>query len=83
MSRVKIQRHIYKSISYRFVGTSQTILIGFFLTGDFKIASSLGIVELILKPLIYFFHERIWYKWIKIGIIEDENQNLNKNGKSN
>lgn len=75
MAKVKIQRHIYKSISYRIIGTLQTCIIGYILTGNYKIASSLGIIELVVKPVIYFFHERIWYKWIKIGIIKDENKN--------
>jgi uncharacterized membrane protein len=29
-------------------------------------ASMLGIGELVLKPILYFLHERVWYKYIKI-----------------
>jgi uncharacterized membrane protein len=25
-------------------------------------------VELIYKPIQYYLHERIWYKWIKFGL---------------
>lgn len=71
MSSVLARRHIAKSISYRAVGTCQTALIGYFMTGDWKLASSLGIIELCVKPIIYFIHERVWYRWIKFGIVQE------------
>jgi uncharacterized membrane protein len=33
-----------------------------------KWAGIVGIGELIIKPIIYFLHERFWYKWVKYGI---------------
>jgi uncharacterized membrane protein len=50
------------------VGTLQTTIIGYIFTGSFVVASSMGMVELCIKPLIYFLHERIWYKWVKFGL---------------
>jgi len=72
MSEVKIKRHIIKAISYRMVGTLQTTIIGYIFTGSFVVASSMGMVELCIKPVIYFLHERVWYKWIKIGLVKKE-----------
>ncbi len=66
--KVLIIRHIVKSISYRILGTLTTIIIGYILTGNIVIASSIGFIELGIKPLIYFLHERVWYKWIKFGL---------------
>lgn len=66
--KVHFKRHIAKAISYRFVGTLQTTVIGYIFTGSFVIASSMGLVEMCIKPLIYFLHERLWYKWIKFGL---------------
>ena len=71
MSKVLIKRHVAKSISYRFVGTLQTVILGYLFTGSFKIASTIGAIELGIKPLLYFLHERVWYKWIKFGIVAD------------
>lgn len=65
---VQVKRHIAKTISYRLVGTLQTMIIGYIFTGSFMLASSMGVIELCIKPIIYFLHERIWYKWIKFGI---------------
>ena len=72
MSKVLIKRHVAKSISYRFVGTLQTVILGYLFTGSFKIASTIGAIELGIKPLLYFLHERVWYKWIKFGVVEDK-----------
>jgi uncharacterized membrane protein len=68
-NKIEIKRHIGKAISYRFLGTLQTIIISYIFTGNFVISSSIGIVELCVKPLIYFLHERAWYKWIKFGVV--------------
>jgi uncharacterized membrane protein len=75
MSKVLARRHIAKSISYRCIGTFQTALFGYLMTGSWKIASSLGVIELCVKPVIYFIHERVWYRWVKYGVIE-ENVNV-------
>jgi uncharacterized membrane protein len=69
---VHVKRHIAKAISYRLVGSAQTILIGYVLTGSFVIASTAGIIELVVKPIIYFLHERVWYKFIKFGVDKHE-----------
>lgn len=65
---VQIKRHMVKAVTYRLLGTAETVIIGYILTGSLVIASSIGFVEIILKPFTYFIHERIWYKWIKFGL---------------
>jgi len=40
------------------------------ITKNIKIGLMFSFTELIFKPIIYFLHERIWYKWIKFGIIK-------------
>jgi len=65
---VHVKRHIAKSISYRILGSLQTVIIGYILTGSIYISSIAGVVELIIKPIIYFIHERVWYKYINFGL---------------
>ncbi len=62
----KTIRSVIKAISWRVVGTIDTILISWLLIGDVSIAFTIGSVELVTKMLLYFFHERIWNK-IKWG----------------
>lgn len=56
------KRHIAKTLTWRIVGTLDTILLGWLLTGDVKTGLSIGVVELATKMLLYFLHERIWFK---------------------
>jgi uncharacterized membrane protein len=60
-------RHILKTFSYRILGTLTTVLVAYSLGASIELSSLLGVGELLLKPVIYFFHERVWYKYIKIG----------------
>ena len=61
------KRSIAKSISWRIVGTVDTIIISWLVTGTLSLAFSIGLVELVTKMVLYFFHERIWnsIKWGK------------------
>ena len=60
-------RHILKTVSYRILGTITTVTVAYSLGASLSLASLLGEGELVIKPIIYFFHERLWYKYIKIG----------------
>ena len=61
------RRSIVKSITWRTIGTLDTIIISYFLTGQIKIAISIGGIEIFTKMILYFFHERLWnrIKWGK------------------
>ena len=61
------KRSIAKSISWRLVGTLDTIIISWIVTGTLSLAFSIGTIELVTKMVLYFFHERIWntIKWGK------------------
>jgi uncharacterized membrane protein len=63
-----VKRHIVKSITYRIVGTLTTIVLTVAAGLPIKWAGIVGVAELILKPIIYFLHERFWYKYIKFGL---------------
>ncbi|KPM32420.1 Hypothetical protein I595_836 [Croceitalea dokdonensis DOKDO 023] len=54
------KRSIAKSISWRVIGTLDTIIISWIVTGTLSLAFSIGFIELVTKMMLYFFHERIW-----------------------
>jgi uncharacterized membrane protein len=60
-------RHILKTVSYRILGTITTVTVAYSLGASLSIASLLGVGELVIKPVIYFLHERLWYNYIRIG----------------
>lgn len=53
-------KSLLKSISWRIVGTLDTILISYIITGKLTMALSIGSVEVISKLLLYYVHERVW-----------------------
>ena len=67
---VSYKRHIAKTISYRIISTTIGFLLMWIVTGSIKISTAFSIAELIWKPIQYYIHERIWYRWIKFGVKE-------------
>lgn len=61
-TKVNIKRHLLKTITWRIVGTIDTILIGWFVSGDPLIGLTIGSFEIVTKMILYFIHERVWYK---------------------
>ena len=53
-------RSIVKAVSWRTLGTLDTILISFLVTGKIKLAVSIGAIELFTKIALYYLHERAW-----------------------
>ncbi|KAB1068434.1 DUF2061 domain-containing protein [Tamlana haliotis] len=60
-------RSVVKSLSWRTIGTLDTIVISYLVTGKLDLAFSIGGIELVTKMVLYFFHERAWnsIKWGK------------------
>jgi len=69
-----IKRHIAKSISYRIVSTAIGFLLMWWVSGSIKVGTAFGVAELVYKPIQYYLHERVWYKWIKYGLKNDKNK---------
>lgn len=65
---VSYKRHIAKTISWRVIGTLDTFILSWVITGSWKTGLAIGGVEIITKMLLYFFHERLWYKFSKYGL---------------
>jgi uncharacterized membrane protein len=70
MSDTSYKRHVAKTLTWRLIGTIDTILLSWFITGDGFVGLKIGLVETITKMVLYFLHERVWYKI-----------NLSKNGR--
>jgi uncharacterized membrane protein len=58
----KPYRSVVKAISWRTVGTIDTIIVSYFITGNLVMAASIGSIEVITKMALYYFHERAWNK---------------------
>lgn len=69
------RRHIVKSITYRILSTLTGFLTIWWISGSIKVGTAFGVVELVYKPIQYYIHERIWYRWIKYGLKKDNVKN--------
>ncbi|DAB38222.1 MAG: hypothetical protein A2023_05415 [Sulfuricurvum sp. GWF2_44_89] len=56
----KHYRSVVKTISWRTVGTIDTMVISYFITGNLVMAVSIGSIEVMTKMILYYFHERAW-----------------------
>lgn len=60
-------RSIAKALSWRVIGTLDTLIISYLLTGKISLAASIASIDFLTKMVLYFFHERFWnmIKWGK------------------
>ena len=65
---VSYKRHIAKTISWRVIGTLDTMTLSAIITGSWTIGLTIGGVEVLTKMVLYFLHERAWYKFSKFGL---------------
>lgn len=63
----KRRRSIAKTITFRIIATITTFVLVLIFTRNIALASSIGLLDLISKLIIYYAHERVWGK-IKWGI---------------
>jgi uncharacterized membrane protein len=56
------KRHIAKTVTWRLIGTIDTMILAWFISGDPMIGLKVGFTEVITKMLLYYFHERVWYR---------------------
>jgi uncharacterized membrane protein len=61
-------RSFSKGVSWRIVGTIDTIMISYFITGHWGNALTIGSFEVFSKIILYYLHERVWgkVKWGRI-----------------
>jgi uncharacterized membrane protein len=55
-------KSVCKAISYRIFGSLTTFLIAYAFTKDAGMSTGITIVELVSKIVIFYFHERLWFK---------------------
>jgi uncharacterized membrane protein len=69
------KRHIAKSLSWRFVGSIDTFLFAWVITGDLKEGINLSLITTFTKLIWYYFHEQIW---VKSAIVNSNKRHLIK-----
>lgn len=65
---VSYKRHIAKTITWRIIGTLDTVVISWIITGSWKWGITIGGIEVITKMVLYYLHERAWYRLSNFGL---------------
>jgi uncharacterized membrane protein len=63
------KRHLAKTFSWRAIGTLDTMILGWLISGNPLTGLKIGVAEIITKMVLYYLHERTWYK-IDFGLPE-------------
>ena len=63
------KRHLAKTFTWRTLGTLDTMLLSFLITGNPLMGLQIGFAEVITKMILYYLHERVWYR-IDYGLIK-------------
>lgn len=65
-------RHIAKTVTWRIIGTVDTMVLAWLVTGNPMMGLKIGGIEVFTKMLLYYLHERTWYR-ISFGKKDEEN----------
>ncbi len=63
-------RSIIKGITWRMVASLTTVTLVFLYTGDLTLTLQVGLLEVTVKVLFYYLHERFWGRvhWGLLGV---------------
>ena len=64
-------RHIAKTITWRIIASLTTFILAFIFTKNLEKSLWLMGIEMVLKLLLYYYHERVWFKYGKLGRDEE------------
>lgn len=67
--KVSAKRHVAKTISYRLISTAIGFMTMWLISGSIEVGAAFGLAELLWKPIQYYIHERVWYRFIKFGLV--------------
>ncbi|HNQ27861.1 MAG TPA: DUF2061 domain-containing protein [Aquaticitalea sp.] len=66
------KRHLLKSVTWRILGTLDTMLLAWLITGNPLTGLKIGLLELVTKMALYFLHEKVWHK-VRYGLENTDN----------
>ena len=64
------KRHLAKAVTWRIIASITTALIAFAFGLPPKAVGAVFIADLVIKFVLYYAHERVWYKHIRYGVKE-------------
>ena len=66
--KVSAKRHLAKAVTWRIIASVTTAIIAWYFGLPPKAIGAVFVADLIIKFVMYYAHERVWYKHIKYGV---------------
>lgn len=66
--KVSAKRHLAKAVTWRIIASITTAIIAWFFGLPPKAVGAVFVADLIIKFVMYYAHERVWYKYIRYGV---------------
>ena len=63
-----VKRSLVKTVTWRLIGSMDTFVVSYIVTGTFEAALKIGGIGLCTKMIMYFVHELVWNKRKKKGL---------------
>ena len=60
-------RHLAKTLTWRIIASLTTFALAYFIFGDVEKATVVMGLEFVLKMVLYYLHERAWFKFGRLG----------------
>jgi len=67
MLRNDKKRHLLKTLTWRIIATIITFFIAWIISGSINTAINIGLLEILLKMIAYYGHERFWFTKIRFS----------------
>lgn len=56
------KRHLVKTLSWRFIGTADTLFFTSVFSGSIEFGIKVSLLEIFTKLILFYMHEKIWFK---------------------
>jgi len=65
---IDAKRHLAKAVTWRIIASLTTAIIAYMFGLPPKAVGAVFVADLVIKFVLYYIHERVWYKHIKYGV---------------
>ena len=72
MSEVTKKRHLAKAVTWRIIASITTAAIALYFGLPQKAVGAVFLADIIIKFVLYYGHERLWYNHIRYGVKRDD-----------
>lgn len=69
------KRHLFKTITWRIVGSVDTFILAWIVTGNPFSGFKISVAEVTTKMVLYYIHEEVWYK-VNFGLEKFRGKNI-------